>query len=257
MAYTIHRPSDPPVRGTRALVPPIYPRFLRRRRTTHEPDKKNARWHWGTEEEQAFRTLKKALASAPILACPDFDRRFIIQTDASTTGLGAELTQHFEEGERVIAYASRTLNGDEKNYSATELECLAVMWGIRVGDSPFPRIPGGLPILRHHGPPSPPMIAKDRVPTGRLARWMLELQQYTFDVKYRRSKLNRVADALSRLPAVHAARSPRCPWYYRQLRRVRERPDEFPDYTVRQGKMYRHILHSTDFREVPADLQWK
>jgi len=92
-------------------------------------------------------------------------------------------------------------------------------------------------------------------PTGRLAHWMF--QQYTFDVKYRRGKLNRAADALSRLPMVHAARNPRCPWYYGQFRRVRERPDEFPDYKVRQGKMYRHILHSTDFREVPADLQWK
>jgi len=39
------------------------------------------------------------------------------------------------------------------------------------------------------------------------------------------------------------------------LRRVRERPDEFPDYIVRHGKLYRHVLHSTDFREVPADLQ--
>jgi len=93
--------------------------------------KKNARWRLGTEEEQAFQTLKQALASVPILACPDFTRRFFVQTDASTTGLGAVFTQRFEEGERVNAYASRTLNGAEKNYSAIELECLAVVWGIR------------------------------------------------------------------------------------------------------------------------------
>jgi len=215
--------------------------------------KKNARWRWGTEEEQAFRALKKALSSAPILACPDFDRQFVIQTDASTTGLGAVLTQHFEEGERVIAYASRTLNGAEKNYSATELECLAVVWGIRhfrgyLEGYQFSVITDHQALRWLRGIESP---------TGRLARWMLELQQYTFEVKYRRGKLNRVADALSRLPAVHAARQPRCPWYHGQLRRVRERPDEFSDYTVRQGKLYRHVLHSTDFREVPAELQWK
>jgi len=215
--------------------------------------KKNARWKWGVEEEQAFRALKQALASAPILACPDFNRRFCIQTDASTTGLGAVLTQHFEEGERVIAYASRTLNGAERNYSATELECLAVVWGIRhfrgyLEGYQFSVITDHQALRWLRGIESP---------TGRLARWMLELQQYTFDVKYRRGKLNQVADALSRLPPVHAAHRPRCPWYSGQLRRVRDRPDEFPDYAIRQGKLYRHVLHSTDFREMPSDLQWK
>jgi len=93
--------------------------------------RKNARWQCGDEEKWAFRMLKESLASSPILACPDFNRRIILQTDASTTGLGAVLTQHFEDGERVIAYTSRALNRAKKNYSATELECLAVVWGIR------------------------------------------------------------------------------------------------------------------------------
>jgi len=91
-------------------------------------------------------------------------------------------------------------------------------------------------------------LQKLESPTRRLGRWMLELQQYSFDVKYRRGTLNRVADALSRLPAVRAIRNPRCPWYFPQLRRVRKQPDAHPDYTVRRGKLYRHILHSTDFR---------
>jgi len=93
--------------------------------------RKNAKWCWGPEEDLAFRRLKDALTTAPILACPNFERKFILQTDASTSGLGAVLSQHFEEGERVIAYASRTLNGAERNYSAIELECLAVVWEIR------------------------------------------------------------------------------------------------------------------------------
>lgn len=80
-------------------------------------------------EEEIFQRIKKALISAPVLACPDFNRPFILQTDASTQSLGAVLTQNLDGGEHVIVYASRTLKA-EKNYSTTELECLAVVWRI-------------------------------------------------------------------------------------------------------------------------------
>jgi len=52
---------------------------------------------------------------------------FFLRMDVSTSGLGAVLTQNFPKGERVIAYASRTLKTAEKNYSATELKCLDVI----------------------------------------------------------------------------------------------------------------------------------
>lgn len=63
----------------------------------------------------AFETLKAKLTEAPVLACPDFTQPFTLQTDASNYGLGAVLTQELEGEERVIAYASRHLNGAEKN----------------------------------------------------------------------------------------------------------------------------------------------
>ncbi|KMQ86045.1 retrovirus-like pol polyprotein [Lasius niger] len=93
-----------------------YRRFIANFSTLAAPltrlTKKNARWAWGPDEDTAFRALKDTFMSAPVLACPDFSRRFFLQIDASASGLGAVLTQYFEEGEQVaFAYASRTLNG--------------------------------------------------------------------------------------------------------------------------------------------------
>jgi len=234
-----------------------YRRFIRDFSATAAPltklTRKQAKWCWGLEEERAFQQLKDALTTAPILACPDFERRFVLQTDASTSGLGAVLSQHFNEGERVIAYASRTLNRAEKNYSATELECLAVIWGIR-------HMRGYLEgyeftVVTDHQ--ALRWLQRLDSPTGRLGRWALELQQYRFDIRYRRGSLNRVADALSRRPEVLAIRQPRCPWYQRQIRRVRNQPEEYSDYDIRRGRLFRHVLHSTDFKEIPSDAQWK
>ncbi|EDW39495.1 GL15971 [Drosophila persimilis] len=71
--------------------------------------KKDQKWEWTDEQQQAFETLKERLTQAPVPACPDFAKRFILQTDASSYGLGAVLTQQIKRAERLIAYASRRL----------------------------------------------------------------------------------------------------------------------------------------------------
>ncbi|KAL6416740.1 hypothetical protein ACFW04_013184 [Cataglyphis niger] len=234
-----------------------YRRFIANFSTIAAPltslTRKNAKWKWGAEETTAFRELKKTLVSAPVLACPDFARRFVLQTDASASGLGAVLTQNFEEGERVIAYASRTLNSAEKNYSATELECLAVVWGIR-------RMKGYLEgysftVITDHQ--ALKWLQRIEAPTGRLARWLFELQQYDLEVKYRKGTLNRVADALSRQPEVCIAKPRRSGWYQRVLEETEQDPSSRPDFRVQNGKLYKHMLHSLNFKETSADEQWK
>lgn len=67
-----------------------------------------------TAECQAtFEDLKQALQSTPIRTPPDFRKPFKVRTDASKVGLGAVLTQEHADGEDVVAYASKLLQGAE------------------------------------------------------------------------------------------------------------------------------------------------
>src|SRR5262249_24118346 len=94
--------------------------------------KKETPFHWDDEQQNAFDHLKKCLMNAPTLQYPDFERPFVLYTDASGTGLGAVLSQKDDDNkERVIAYASRSLNKAERNYGITDKECLAIIWAVK------------------------------------------------------------------------------------------------------------------------------
>ncbi|UYV76764.1 hypothetical protein LAZ67_14001975 [Cordylochernes scorpioides] len=92
--------------------------------------KKDSVFSWNIEERHAFEALKSALISEPVLGHFDHSSPTEIHTDASNYGIGAVLVQIQKGKERAIAYASRTLNKAERNYSTTERECLAVIWAI-------------------------------------------------------------------------------------------------------------------------------
>ena len=85
-------------------------------------------FEWNSSCQEAFQCLKGKLTQAPVLYYPDFDKDFILETDASIHGLGSILSQVQSDGKmHPIAYASRALSPSEKNYSITELETLAVV----------------------------------------------------------------------------------------------------------------------------------
>jgi hypothetical protein len=92
--------------------------------------RKNVTFVWTEECSSAFTKLKELLISAPLLSAPDFSRLFTLQCDASSFGLGAVLTQTFDDGERPICYLSRSLTRTERNLSTTEKECLCVIWAV-------------------------------------------------------------------------------------------------------------------------------
>jgi hypothetical protein len=126
---------------------------------------------------------------------PDFNKTFYVITDASRSGLGAVLAQKDDDNrEGVIAYASRSLSPAEKNYPITDLECLAIVWGIEKFHKYL--ITNPFEVITDHNALKTLMTAK--VPVGRRAKWMMKLQSYNFKITHRSGKENRNADVLSR-----------------------------------------------------------
>jgi len=97
----------------------------------HKRLKKDARYERSNEQEHAFRGLKNKLISRPILRYPDYSREFILTTDASNEGVRAVISQGEIGKDLPKAFASRSLHKAEKNYSTTEKEILAIVWGVR------------------------------------------------------------------------------------------------------------------------------
>lgn len=88
-------------------------------------------WDWSSDCQHAFDTIKERLTPAPILRRPDYSRNFELHADWSGVGLEAVLVQRDDEGrEYVIAYASRSNNKTERNYSSYAGESLAAVWGV-------------------------------------------------------------------------------------------------------------------------------
>ncbi|XP_036001527.1 alpha-1,3-mannosyl-glycoprotein 2-beta-N-acetylglucosaminyltransferase b isoform X1 [Fundulus heteroclitus] len=85
---------------------------------------------WSKECEASFNTLKAHLCSSPVLRSPDFSKKFLVQVDASTFGLGAVLAQGDPGEEQPILYLSRKLLPQEVRYSVVEKEGLAIKWAL-------------------------------------------------------------------------------------------------------------------------------
>jgi hypothetical protein len=181
------------------------PAYAKMAQPLYELMKKAVTWRWDDAEKQATSQLKQALTSAPVLLMPDYSKPFIIQTDASTHGIGAVLSQRVKdettgtEVERPIAYVSRSLKPAETRYAATHLEMLAVMYGI----NKFRHYVGGSRFLLQTDHRALEGIMKSKDLQGRMARWVTTLQEYDFALQYRKGAANGNADALSRLPVKH------------------------------------------------------
>lgn len=204
---------------------------------------------WTPEAISAFEKLKQMLSSEPVLSSPDYSRPFIIQCDASISGVGGALIQKDDSGvERPVAFMSRKLNGAQKNYSITELECLAAVLAIKKFR---PYIEGTrFVVVTDHASLKWLMSLRDL--SGRLARWSIKLQAYDFEIIHRCGKDNIVADALSRAVESISIEDPNAsidlnskafgdPKYLEFVRTVDRSPEKFPDLKVLEDKIYKRV----------------
>jgi hypothetical protein len=171
------------------------PRFSPLASPLHKLLKKDAKYEWTDKQEQAFQGLKSRLISPPILRYPDFSRKFVLTTDASGKGVGAVLSQGEIGKDLPIAFASRSLNKAEKNYSTTEKELLAIVWGVRYFR---PYLYGTkFTVVTDHKPLTWIVSVKD--PGSRLLRWRIKLEEYNYEIVFKKGAANTNADALSRV----------------------------------------------------------
>ena len=154
---------------------------------------------WTDEAQNSFQALKQALLSAPLLRHPDLSKKFLIDVDACKDGVGAVLSQVFEDNqEHPCAYFSKRYSEAEQKYASTELEALGVLktiehWRPYIHGQPFDMRTDSMNVLWGW------LRNQDK---GRLGRWAATLSQYEGLITFvsRKGRLNGNADGLSRRP---------------------------------------------------------
>ena len=174
------------------------PNFAKIANPLHMLTRQDIPFQWTSICQTAFDRLKELLSSPPVLVYPDFNKMFILHTDASGQGLGAVLEQEPEGGgpPHPSAFASRSLSKQEQKYGITELEALGVVWAVRHFRAYL--LGNKCRVYTDHAPVRP--LLNTRHPSGKLARWSESIAELDLEILYKPGCKNANADALSRSP---------------------------------------------------------
>ena len=177
-----------------------YRRFIKGFATVAKPltklTHKNVKFVWTKECQEASDSLKHHLIQSPILAYPDFGKPFILDTDASDSGVGAVLSQMIDGEERVVAFASRTLSKTEQKYCVTRKELLAVVTYVKH----FRHYLYGREFRVRTDHSSLRWLMNFKDSEGQWARWLETLAMFNMTIEHRPGTQHRNADSLSRKP---------------------------------------------------------
>eukprot|EP00794_Sanderia_malayensis_P010577 gene10577-11699_t len=148
----------------------------------HRLLQKDVKFEWNNNCQDSFEDLKDQLISSPILGFPDTNKDYVLYTDASDVGIGAVLTQKDKDGaDKVISFASKAFSSAEKNWTTTEKEAFAVVWALQY----FHPYVYGRHVLVFTDHRALQWIKGMKHPNGKLARWILKLEEYDYAVEHR------------------------------------------------------------------------
>ena len=165
-------------------------------------------WKWTNAQSQAFQKSKDVLLNSKCLVHFDPSKPIVVSADSSSYGIGSCLAHLIDGKERPVFFASRTLNAAERNYSQVEREALALVFALKkfhfyLYGHTFTLKTDHKPLLGlFHPDKQIPLMA-----SGRVQRWCLMLQAYSFKLIHTSGKLLGNVDALSRLPLASVNKS--------------------------------------------------
>lgn len=216
--------------------------------------KKDVKFNWKEQHQQALDELKRAVSSAPVLILPDYKLPFVVSTDASGYAIGATLSQDQGKGLQPVAFMSKKMLPAERNYPVHEQELLAVIcalkeWRHYLHGNKFK-------VITDHK--SLRYLQTQPCLSSRQVRWSEFLQQFDVEIEYQQGKSNVVADALSRRTD-HAqdhtlanAGTSEIDWSSTLLQQIKEGYEQDPeckkvlagkhesDFTITDGLIYKN-----------------
>ena len=150
------------------------------------------------EAKEAFDILKMKCMTALVLTFADFEKPFLLETDASSLGLGAVLSQKQDDGKfHLVAYASRELKGGEGKYHSSKLEFLALKWAVTNQFKEYLRYKP-FTVRTDNNPLTYVMTTPNLDAIGHW--WVATLAGYNMTIEYLKGANNKVVDILSWVP---------------------------------------------------------
>ena len=147
---------------------------------------------------EAFNLLKTKCVTAPVLAFANFEKPFLLETDVSSCGLGAVLSQKQDDGKyHLVTYASQELKGGEKKYHSSKLEFLALKWAMT---DQFQEYLWYRPFTMRtdNNPLTYIMTTSNLDAVGHW--WVAVMAGYDMTIEYLKGADNKIADMMSQVP---------------------------------------------------------